>query len=83
MEKTMNRKQFFQKALIQTAQVSAELTQKFIPLQEEKRKPAQYPFEADFSPELLAAEAKNMEINPEDTEAVLAAIAERLQPPKI
>lgn len=80
MEKNMSRKQFFQKALIQTACASAELIRDIIPFQEEKQKTAPYPFEADLSPELLAEEAKNMGLDPEDKEAVLAAIAERLQP---
>ena len=82
MEKIMNRKQFFQKTLIQTARVSAEFAQNFIPPQSEKKKPTPYHFEADFPPELLAAEAKNMGLDPEDTETVLAAIAEKLQPLK-
>lgn len=82
MEKTMSRKQFFQKAFIQTACASAELVRELIPIQEERQKPAKYPFEADLSPEMLAAEAENMGLDPDDTETVLAAIAERLQPIK-
>lgn len=82
MEKTMSRKQFFQKALMETACASAGLIREIIPFQEEEKKPPQYPFEADLSPELLVEEAKKMGLNPEDKEAVLAAIAEKLQPLK-
>ncbi|MDX2479595.1 MAG: hypothetical protein QNK24_04580 [Desulfuromusa sp.] len=82
MAETMSRKQFFRKALFQTARASAELTQVLIPSIADGQKTIQYAFEADFPPELLAEEAKNMGLNPADKDAILAAIAEKLKPPE-
>ncbi len=82
MAGTMSRKQFFQTALFQAAQVTAELTQTLSPSLMNKQEPVQYAFEADFPQELLAEEAKNMGLDPYNREEVLAAIAEKLKPPK-
>lgn len=83
MEKTMNRKQFFHEALLQVARISVELTQGLAPATKNQPTPTHYAFEADFPPELLADEAKNMGLNPDDKNAVLAAIAEKLKPPEV
>lgn len=78
----MSRKQFLQKALLQTAQVTAELTQTLSPSLTNKQEPMRYAFEADFPQESLDEEAKNMGLDPHNREAVLAAIAEKLKPPE-
>ncbi len=81
MAETMSRKQFLLQTLLQTAQASKSFLQAISPQPEPLQNPSQYPFESDFSPELLEKEAHNMSLDPHNKKAVLAAIAKKLGPP--
>lgn len=82
MAGAISRKQFFRQAFFQTAKFSADLIDAIKPADEAHEVPANQAFEADFPPELLAAEAARLGIDPNNKTAVLAAIAERLEEPR-
>ncbi|SHJ44091.1 hypothetical protein SAMN02745165_02383 [Malonomonas rubra DSM 5091] len=82
MAEPISRKQFFRQAFVNSARFSAELLDAFQPARQARLAPTDYDFGADLPPELLAAEAERLGVDPEDKAAVMAAIAERMQPPQ-
>lgn len=82
MAEMISRKQFLRTTLFQTARVSADLAQVFLPDLDNRQGLTSYPFAADFTPESLIEEAKKLGLDPKDKEAVLAAVYEKLQPPE-
>ena len=82
MAEPISRKQFFRQAFVNSAKLSAELLDAFQPASEPRPAPTNHAFEADFPPDLLAAEAARLGIDPADKAAVLAAISEQMEAPR-
>jgi len=78
---SMTRKQFFSEAIRQSVRFSFELADAVRPSAEPSKVLTDDTLGADFPPELLAAEAERLGLDPRDRQAVLAAIREKLKAP--
>jgi len=82
MAEPISRKQFFRQTFFKGVRLSAELLDALQPSSTPPPAPTNHAFEADFPPELLAAEAARLGIDPENKAAVLAAIEQQMEAPR-
>ena len=77
----ISRKQFLKQAVFKAARLSINLLDTLRPPQKKQMMQEPPPFYADLSPQILADEAERLGLAPNDKDAVLAAISERLNKP--